>query len=48
MAIKIEPTSNSRPHAHFTEHLMCVTENPPPRAPRESKKTRVLDPVTQE
>jgi hypothetical protein len=26
---KIEPISNSRPHAHFTEHLVCVIENPP-------------------
>jgi hypothetical protein len=28
IATKIEPTSNSRPHAYFTEYLMCVTENP--------------------
>jgi hypothetical protein len=29
MTTKIEPTSNSRPHAHFSEHLVCVIENPP-------------------
>jgi hypothetical protein len=29
MTTKIEPISNSRPHAHFTEHLVCVIEKPP-------------------
>jgi hypothetical protein len=26
---KNEPRGNSRPYAHVTEHLVCLTENPP-------------------
>jgi hypothetical protein len=29
MTTKIEPTRNSKPHAYFTEHLLCVTDKPP-------------------
>jgi hypothetical protein len=28
IANKIEPTNNSRPHTHFTKHLVCGSENP--------------------
>jgi hypothetical protein len=28
LTIKIEPTSNSKSHLHFTEHLVCETGNP--------------------
>jgi hypothetical protein len=28
MTTKIEPMDNSRPHAHFTDHLVCVTKSP--------------------
>jgi hypothetical protein len=39
---KIEPTSNSRSHTHFTEQQVCVIENSPQRVQQELKKLEPL------
>jgi hypothetical protein len=44
---KIEPMSNSKPHAYFTEHLVCVIEKHHKNATR-NQKTRAFDPMAQE
>jgi hypothetical protein len=43
-AIKIEPTSNSKTHAYFTEHLVCVTEKHHKSVMR-NQKTQTFDPM---
>jgi hypothetical protein len=44
---KIEPMSNSKPHAYFIEHLVCVIEKHHKNATR-NQKTQAFDPMAQE
>jgi hypothetical protein len=46
LASKIEPTSNSKPHA-FTEYLVCMTDKPPQEYDK-SQNARALDMMAQE
>jgi hypothetical protein len=42
MATKLKPIKNSMPHTHFTEHQVCVTDNPLQEYNENSKKLEPL------
>jgi hypothetical protein len=46
LTIKIEPTSNSKSHLHFTEHLVCETGNPSQEY-KKNLKTQAFKPTAQ-